>query len=767
MAFDFGALSPEQKVTAVYVAYYGRAADPAGRDFWSNRLDEAGGDLTAIIDAFGNSAETAQRFGTETDQDAVKTLYRQIFNREPEEDGLEFYTEQLAQGTLTRETVALDILNGAKNEDATIVENKLEAAENYTDTLSATSAEVTVANSRFVVSGVGVDETSVAASKAAVAGLTDDTNAIRVQGSVTENGTPTDDLSSSAGPIDVGRGEAGSLSVTGGASLVATAENFNNVRIGTEGGTGFGVVRGEGSRLVAEGPNNSITAGPNGTGRLLLEAGSRVEALRLVAGFDGNGEVLISGTGTEAVISPETGRYTGEFSAEGGFVRAGRNDGSNARIVVSDGALLDVNANDQTSGPGIQVARQPGSVGTFIVDGSDTRVEVIQTVPTVEGADYGPYLQAGRSGSGDVQVRNGGTLVLDGPKSDIAVSRGNSEEFENPSDAPELAQSRLYVSDGGTVILRNSDPFDTGSASGMEVGRRENGNGLVRVEGSESSISVEGAVSPFVNVGDDGQGVLEVVDGGLVSSLFMAFGASQTGSGTGTVSGPGSSISLSGVQGELSQNPGQAAFMHSGRSGTGDLTVEGGGQIDISGANEGFYPGFAVGFAEGASGTMTVTGAGSAVTISDGTDTSFGSEGIIHIGRQGTGDLTVSDGGKVDNSDNGILTVGLYSNGNGTLTITGEDASVDAGLRVLLGSSADFETGDALPDEGGTGQIVVESGGRLEAGASTADDVADVVVGANGTLEVESGGTLVGDVRVVGGNFDLADGATHIGEVIT
>ena len=40
-------------IQSLYVAYYGRPADPAGLEFWANLLDQAEGDLSGIINAFG------------------------------------------------------------------------------------------------------------------------------------------------------------------------------------------------------------------------------------------------------------------------------------------------------------------------------------------------------------------------------------------------------------------------------------------------------------------------------------------------------------------------------------------------------------------------------------------------------------------------------------------------------------------------------------------------------------------------------------------
>jgi T5SS/PEP-CTERM-associated repeat protein len=312
---------------------------------------------------------------------------------------------------------------------------------------------------------------------------------------------------------------------------------------------------------------------------------------------------------------------------------------------------------------------------------------------------------------------------------------------------------------------------DEGSTPGLHAGRNEGSQGTITVTGQDSTISItnnnEALTDSYVAIGRGGQGTLTVADGGTFQgALFMHVGRDATGSGTVNISGANSRLEMAGSAGPERDDAGQGAFLTVGRNGDGELSVENGGAIAISAEESGFYPGLALGFFEGSTGTMTVAGAGSSVTVSGGSGSGFGSGGIIHVGRQGDGELTVSDGGSITNSAQGVLTVGLYPTGNGSVTVTGQGATIDAGQQVLLGSFADFDTGDPLPNEGGTGQISVESGGRLEAGEAANDGVADIVIGANATLEVASGGTLVGDVRIVGGSFNLADGAIHQGEVI-
>ena len=64
----------KQEIQQMYVAYYGRAGDPAGIEFWAEALDVAkvnGGDISTIIDAFGTSAEFLAGIGMGTTAEQV------------------------------------------------------------------------------------------------------------------------------------------------------------------------------------------------------------------------------------------------------------------------------------------------------------------------------------------------------------------------------------------------------------------------------------------------------------------------------------------------------------------------------------------------------------------------------------------------------------------------------------------------------------------------------------------------------------------------
>jgi V8-like Glu-specific endopeptidase len=120
-------------IQKLYVAYYGRPADVGGHAYWTAALAE--GELDSVLDAFSQSPEFDDRFGGLNDTALVDGLYRQLFNRSPEAEGLDFYTAALASGRSSLAEISLQIANGAQDTDATVLGNKLTAAARFTETI--------------------------------------------------------------------------------------------------------------------------------------------------------------------------------------------------------------------------------------------------------------------------------------------------------------------------------------------------------------------------------------------------------------------------------------------------------------------------------------------------------------------------------------------------------------------------------------------------------------------------------------------------------
>jgi len=149
LALDDCSEANTTKIQQIYVAYYGRPADPGGLTHWCGKLQD-GGSVNSIITAFGTSAEYTDRYGTLSNTELVVNLYQQMLGRNPELDaeGSNFYYQRLDSGASNLQGIAIQVLNGALNNegvDGTIIDYKVQIAELFTSQFSLFTADMDAA----------------------------------------------------------------------------------------------------------------------------------------------------------------------------------------------------------------------------------------------------------------------------------------------------------------------------------------------------------------------------------------------------------------------------------------------------------------------------------------------------------------------------------------------------------------------------------------------------------------------------------------------
>jgi hypothetical protein len=165
-------------VQYAYIAFYGRPADLAGQEYWADQLDANGGDLAGIIDAFSNSPEYDAQYGDLTNEELVAALYQQILGREADAEGLAYYVGELESGARTKGAIALDILNGPLNnpeaapEDAATLANRKDVADQFTAQVESEGKEY------------GEDQLTAAKNLLSAVSSTTDTDNVNVAGTV-------------------------------------------------------------------------------------------------------------------------------------------------------------------------------------------------------------------------------------------------------------------------------------------------------------------------------------------------------------------------------------------------------------------------------------------------------------------------------------------------------------------------------------------------------------------------------------------------------
>jgi len=111
------------RVTELYVATFNRAPDSAGLKWWV----ESGYSLETIALRFFYEPETLRKYPPAIDNETfVKTIYHNLFNREPDPGGLKWWVGELDSGRRSKDILILDAINGAQGKDILVLSNKTE-----------------------------------------------------------------------------------------------------------------------------------------------------------------------------------------------------------------------------------------------------------------------------------------------------------------------------------------------------------------------------------------------------------------------------------------------------------------------------------------------------------------------------------------------------------------------------------------------------------------------------------------------------------------
>ena len=297
--------------------------------------------------------------------------------------------------------------------------------------------------------------------------------------------------------------------------------------------------------------------------------------------------------------------------------------------------------------------------------------------------------------------------------------------------------ANLFVGHNGNGTLNVMDGGVVSNTNGLIGSHHPSSTGVATVTGSDSRWNNSGSLV----VGQYDDGTLNVEAGGMVNNTggYISFFSGSTGEAT--VTGTGSQWNNSGN-------------LYVGYIGTGTLNVIDGGIVT---STNGY-----IGSRSDTSGTATVTGSGSRwnnsgdLTVSDagdgtlniedqalvtvtGTDSSWTNTYGVVVGDHGTGTLNVENGGSVTGT-HGYL--GRYSGSSGTATVTGTASSWDNSGSGNVGS------GNLYVGHNGTSTLTVADGGSVTdtsgyVGRNSGGDGTATVTGTASNWD-NSGGLYIG-----------------------
>jgi hypothetical protein len=137
-------------VQKLYLAYFNRAAEPAGLQHWVNLL-KSGLSFNQISEDFTKTVEFTHTYGGMSSMQIVDQAYVNLFGRHAEPEALLGWAGGLNNQTSTVGQFFVNIIRGAQNSDVTTSNNKAMAAEYFTYYLDTPAEQSGYNNSGFKV----------------------------------------------------------------------------------------------------------------------------------------------------------------------------------------------------------------------------------------------------------------------------------------------------------------------------------------------------------------------------------------------------------------------------------------------------------------------------------------------------------------------------------------------------------------------------------------------------------------------------------------
>jgi S-layer protein len=463
-----------QTIQKMYIAYFGRPADTIGLQYWADKTE------AQIIAGFSASSESQALFGNQGSAAKVNAIYNNLFARDAEPAGLQYWVQKLESGEVSQAEAMYTILNNAGAGDSTAVANKLAAAEAFTAQIDTTpeilgySGANAAQSAREWLGKVNANASSLEAAKASAATavaeaasasagdsgktftLTTGIDSLTgTAGGDTFNATETAAAGKVLGGLDVIDGGAGTdtLNVDNSQAAAAfsfagaTIKNVENINVTTNGNFGGLDISGIAGLTTFKGTAadtaaTTLTAANTTAVNLTLATTSNStvtggSSVSVTKGAAAAGTLGVAGKGlTDVTIKGGAGAVT--INNQQDSVAATADKGVTLKSVT----LAGVDANTGIGGEGLESVTVKGATtATRTVTISNAKVDHDLTV-NVDGAGYkadGTAVQAVVVDAAAKAI----TVNATGSKSSLALTGSTAAKTVNITGSADLTLAAL------------------------------------------------------------------------------------------------------------------------------------------------------------------------------------------------------------------------------------------------------------------------------------------------------------------------------------
>ncbi|KFE43945.1 beta strand repeat-containing protein [Pseudomonas syringae] len=680
------------QIQQLYIAYFGRPADPVGLAYWAANVDAANGSVAQVIAGFSASSESQVLYSGATTAQKVSSIYLALFNRNPEAAGLAYWVAQIDSGSVSQAQAAYQIESSAGPGDATSIANKLSAAKAFTAQLD-TPAEIagyvgaTAATlARAFLGSVDATSGSLANATGAVALA----NSVAVASNTSITTTPTVPTIPIPTTPQIYTLTAGADAIPGGTA----ADAINSTIVG-------GFDKGD----VIDGGAGTDTLTVTGSGSI-SSAGVTVTNVE-IASFTSLDSVALNTTGWTGLTSLTTqanGASTVLSGATGTAIAATVLNRGSALIDINGGANVAVTASGATTGTTtVGATQQP--TGTVTISNS-AAVPVAMGSITVKGGTTVNVTQVAASAVVNATTTLGSVTVTGGAATTAVTLNNTAAAIASVSTAGVTTNSVTIID----VNAGNSSLNGTISSVSLS-----NVSTVAINDTALTTLSIQG-----------GSGNIIIGNGGLKAPTNQVLTLTLDGQTGGTLSDANVYTTLN-----LTTVTRDSTLANISDSALTTLAISGSNALTLTSA-------------AGLSALQTVKVSGMAGLTGD----LSGATVTSVVASDTTGNLTVSiDGSKASyNGGSGIDTVTLTATPTHTISGAGGTSDVvkiDASLAAGLSNAALVSGFEQLTLTGATNQTVDVSNFVGATTISTAGGNALVLSGlvSGNTLQLTGAGT--------------------------
>lgn len=129
------------EVQKLYVEYFLRPADYAGLQYWLGGLNNHTTTVAEIAAAFSHTQEYHDAYAGQTNRQIVNTVYQNLFGRDAEPAGVDYWATQLDNQVVTIDNVVTEVGRAAQGSDKVIFNGRVSVATAFTTHLDLASEQ--------------------------------------------------------------------------------------------------------------------------------------------------------------------------------------------------------------------------------------------------------------------------------------------------------------------------------------------------------------------------------------------------------------------------------------------------------------------------------------------------------------------------------------------------------------------------------------------------------------------------------------------------